>query len=447
MSDIDDPFKPSDATVLRPRPGGGRRPPGGPPGNVPAPGFPDAPPQGPRAGGYAEPVTSSAQEWLGIGLSPLVRAASPLLLLAGQLRSTLSVPDVGGLRHHALEEIRRFEERARTAGTASQVVLAARYVLCAGLDEAVLSTPWGAQSEWAQQTLLVALHREAWGGEKFFEMLDRISADPERHIDLMELQYLCLAFGFAGKYQVVDRGHARLAEVQHELYRKIRAHRGTPQTELSLRWRGLQDRRNPLIRYVPWWVVGAGALAVLAVTFVVYYARLGNAAAPVHAELAKVGLEDFTTPRPAVSIPGPTLKQLLAKEEAAEAMSVEEAGALTTITLLAADLFASGSATLNPRHTETLQRVTAALNQVPGRVLVLGHTDDQALRSLRYRDNFELSRERAVSVVGVLKQTIDNAARLEWNGKGSSEPRYRPESDPENRARNRRVEIVHVRGT
>ena len=160
----------------------------------------------------------------------------------------------------------------------------------------MLSTPWGAQSEWAQQPLLVALHREAWGGEKFFEMLDRISQDPTRHIDLMELQYLCLAFGFAGKYQVLDRGHARLAEVQHDLYRQIRAHRGTPPPELSLRWRGVEDRRNRLIRYVPWWVVGAAALAILAITFAVYYARLGSAAAPVHAELAQVGLEEFTAP-------------------------------------------------------------------------------------------------------------------------------------------------------
>ena len=78
------------------------------------------------------------------------------------------------------------------------------------LDEAVLSTPWGNQSEWAQHPLLVALHREAWGGEKFFDMLDRISQDPARYIDLMELQYLGLAFGFAGKYQVQERGHEHL---------------------------------------------------------------------------------------------------------------------------------------------------------------------------------------------------------------------------------------------
>ena len=116
------------------------------------------------------------------------------------------------------------------------------------------------------------------------------------------------------------------------------------------------------------------------------------------------------------------------------------------VTLLAPDLFPSGSATVNPAYQQTLQRLTAALNQVPGRVLVVGHTDDQPIKSLRYQDNFELSRERAVSVVTLLRQGIDNPARLTPTGVGSSKPRYLPESDPDNRARNRRVEIIHVRG-
>ena len=119
--------------------------------------------------------SGGARALLGIGLNPLVQAASPLLLLAGQLRDSVTPMDVAGLRRHALDEIRRFEEQARASGVPNEVVLAARYALCAALDEAVLSTPWGAQSEWAQHPLLVALHREAWGGEKFFEMLDRIS--------------------------------------------------------------------------------------------------------------------------------------------------------------------------------------------------------------------------------------------------------------------------------
>ena len=62
---------------------------------------------------------------------------------------------------------------------------------------------------------------------------------------------------------------------------------------MSLRWRGLEDRRNPLLRYLPWWVVGAAALPILAIAFTVYYASLARVADPVHAELAKVGLEDF----------------------------------------------------------------------------------------------------------------------------------------------------------
>ncbi len=83
---------------------------------------------------------------------------------------------------------------------------------------------------------------------------------------------------------------------------------------------------------------------------------------------------------------------------------------------------------------------------MPGRVLVVGHTDDQAVKSLRYRDNYELSRERAVGVVKVLQLGMENHARVTWTGVGSSEPRYRPESDPANRSRNRRVEIIHVFG-
>ena len=436
MPDPHDPFNQSDGTVMRPRPGAGKQ-------GWQDPGRSRAAPPSFAA---VEPVLPEARALLGVGLNPLVQAASPLLMLAGQLRGAPAAMDVTELRRHALGEVRRFEETAKTLGVPNETIVAARYVLCAALDEAVLSTPWGGQSEWAQHPLLVALHREAWGGEKFFDMLERVSSDPGRHIDLMELQYLVMALGFSGKYQVLERGSDRLAGVQQEAYRKIRDHRGTPPAELSPQWRGLEDRRNPLIRHVPWWVVVAAALAVLTVAFTIYYARLGRSAAPVHAELAKIGLDDFTRAEPA-PVRGPTLKELLAPEEARGVMSVTEQGGRSVVTLLSRDLFSSGSATVNPAYEETLRRVALALNQVPGRVLVVGHTDDQAVRSMRFQDNFELSRERAVSVVKVLQRTIDNAARMSWTGVGSTQPLYQPESDPANRARNRRVEVIHVSGS
>src|SRR5438105_4072216 len=237
MSNSDDPFVQPDATRVRPRPGGGRR-------TFVGSGRPSSPPP-PRD---APAILTAARVPGGIGLNPLVQAASPILLLTAQMRETTSPMDVPGLRRHALEEIRRFEEQARAAGVPPEVVVSARYTLCAGLDEAVLSTPWGHESEWAQHPLLVALHREAWGGEKFFDMLERISQDAARYIDLMELQYLEIAFGFAGKYQVQEHGQDRLREIQQDLYRKIRSQRGNQADgPLSIRWRGLEDRRNPLI--------------------------------------------------------------------------------------------------------------------------------------------------------------------------------------------------------
>ena len=88
--------------------------------------------------------------------------------------------------------------------------------------------------------------------------------------------------------------------------------------ELSLHWRGLEDQRNRLIRYVPWWVVVAAALAIVGVTFAIYYTKLANQADPLHERLAQIGIEDFALPPPpAPPAPGPTLKKLLAPEEAA----------------------------------------------------------------------------------------------------------------------------------
>ena len=437
MPDTDDPFLPSDLTH-RPRPGAGRR------------GTSDTGvvrPAGAARVADVEPISDAVRASIGLGLNPLVQAAIPLLLLAGQLRSASSSPmDVGGLRRHVLEEIRRFEDQARAAGERNEIVLAARYALCAALDEAVLSTPWGAQSEGAQPPVLVALHREAWGGEKFFEMLNRIMGDPARHLDLLELQYLILSLGFTGKYQMLERGHEQLADLQRDISRTIHKLRGSAPAELSLKWRGLEDQRNRLIRYVPWWVVVAAAVAVLAVTFVIYQSRLATQADPLHAKLAQVGLEDFAVPPPPAPVKGPTLKQLLAPEEAARRLTVEENGGRTLITLLGGELFGSGSADVNPDFEPTLERIGRAIDQVPGRVMIVGHTDDQPIKSLKYRDNYDLSRERAVSVANVLKKTVTNPARLTWTGVGSSQPRYRPESDPANRARNRRVEIIHLRG-
>jgi len=444
----DDPFRPANATVLRPKPGAGKRtppavPPPRPAAPTPSARQPPAPAAGPPSG------AATLQHVPVQGLNPLVSAAVPLLLMVGGMRGSTIQGDVPALRRQALEEIRRFEENARSAGIANEVIIAGRYALCAALDEAVLATPWGAHSDWAQQTLLNTLHREAYGGEKFFEMLDRIAQDPQLRIDLIELQYLCIALGFAGKFQLLEQGQARLAQTQHDIFRRIRTVRSPPEPELSLNWRGVEDRRSRLVRYLPWWVAFAAALAVMIGTFLFLKYRLDKQADPIYAALARMGSESeaVTTAYPAASaVPvGPTLRQLLADEEARGVLRIEENGALTRITVAAPELFASASAALDPRYNQILHAVGTAIEKVPGHVVIEGHTDDQPLRSFAFRDNYELSRARAESVRKILATEVKNPGRLEVLAVGPSKPRYLPASSPENRVRNRRVEIIHVR--
>jgi type VI secretion system protein ImpK len=351
-----------------------------------------------------------------------------------------AVQQVLALRQQAVQEIRSFEDRLRAASVSREDALVARYVLCTFVDTAVLNTPWGAQSDWASQSLLVLFHKEVSGGTKFFEIVERVRADPSRYGSLIELLYVCLALGYEGKFRHDSQGPARLSQLQHELFELLRARRSLQGEDLSPHWRGVEDRRNPVMRYVPWWVVALGAVALLTLAFIILRARLGIEAEPIKTALATPAVRvDY----PTVSPPRASrLKQLLASQEAAGRLKVEEFGDKTVVTLVASNLFRSGSAHVNPDFLPTLVEIGRAIEQVPGRVLIVGHTDDQPVHSLQYADNFDLSRARAVAVADVLKPTLQNYGRVTWEGVGASEPRY-PMDTAENRARNRRVEIIH----
>ena len=114
--------------------------------------------------------------------------------------------------------------------------------------------------------MLSSFHQETGGGEKFFQILDRIKTDPRRNIDLLELFSICLALGFEGRYRIMDHGRSQLESLKDELYRIIRANRGDIERELSPRWQGLNTRMSRL-RQVPFWAVATIAGAV---TFGIY---------------------------------------------------------------------------------------------------------------------------------------------------------------------------------
>jgi type VI secretion system protein ImpK len=448
----DDPFSfPGDAdrTVIRPVPGGKR-----PTGKTAAPQPRPLPTSVP-------PVSWDAGRLSGAGANALVQCAAPILALAGQLRNTVSHPDPVGLRKRLGDEVRRFEANARASGVADSNVLPARYVLCAMIDEVVLGTPWGSESVWSAQGLLIEFHNETWGGEKFYLLLDRLLASPSENLDLLELLYFCLALGFQGRYQVREGGQEQRNEVMERLYQVIRNQRGDPEPELSIHWRGVTEQRDPLIHFVPLWVLSALISVLLLGLFAgfsfslnrdsdpVFMAIRGiDSGLPTFAEQVREPLEEKIKPEPVavveepVAAPTPpplTLRILLAEEIAADKLQVEDRDDGETIMIRGDGLFRSGKASIREDYEPTLARIGQALDQLPGLVIVTGHTDSVPIHTLRFPSNWHLSQERADHVVAKLSAITGDPDRYAAKGMGDTEPRV-PENPKD--ARNRRVEVT-----
>lgn len=192
-----------------------------------------------------------------LGLNPLVNAASTLLAVFEKTRHSVRHPDVAGLHTRLINEIKVFESKAKDVGTRPEIILAARYLLCSALDEAVLHTPWGDESAWGQRTLLRIYHGDNLGGEKCFAILDRMQQAPAENLHMLELFYVCLSLGFEGKYRLMHRGRDQLETLRDDLFRTIRTYRGDYERGLSSHWEGLGRVRKTLSHYVPIWVAAS----------------------------------------------------------------------------------------------------------------------------------------------------------------------------------------------
>jgi len=378
----------------------------------------------------------------GSGLNPLVRAANPLLDLVVPLRHTMQPPDLEQLRERLAQAIRTFETEARDAGVALDAIAAARYALCTLLDETIAGTAWG-NGVWGSRSLLVAFHNEAFGGEKFFLVLQRLSQDPARHLDLLELMYLCLALGLEGRFRVAEQGQAQLATLRERLLALIRQHRGAAETGLSPHWRGAQAPAASPLRRTPIWVLAAVGCVLLLAAQLIASSFLNSASDPVFARLSALrqAAPQLAPPVPVPAAPG-RIAGFLAPEVAQGLVTVSETPGRTTITLRGEGMFAPGSAEVDGHRADLLGRIGQALNTLPGKVLVIGHTDDtRPGLSARFPSNYDLSKARAASVMALLAQRAGPPERYSAEGRGDTEPLV-PNDGAAARARNRRVDLV-----
>lgn len=437
----DDPFAPfgdDDKTVIRRPTPGGRARTGDeaahlPPTPVELPSFTQGQMQD-----HLETVRSA-----NFGDNPVTAAAATLLPLCVRLRNTVAHRDVMGLQQQLVGELRVFENKLLEQGMTQEQSRMASYALCGLLDETILNTPWGSQSVWGHQSLLVIFHKEAWAGEKFFQIVEYLRRQPAQNLNLIELCYLCLSLGFQGKYRIMRDGLNELENYRTDLFQLISRVRGDFARDLSPRWQGLKDVRNALMRFVPLWVVATATGALLFLLYLGYLFSISAVSDQTRGQLAGLGREKIATAQP---LPPPVAKPpppgraerftvLLSAEIAKNMVEVVD-----DRTLRIRNSFSSGSDQIKQEFMPMLKKIAAEFVAGQDTVLVDGHTDDTPIRSARFPSNWDLSIARAKHVADFLLASGLSNGHVRSKGSADGEPLV-PNDSPEHRALNRRVDI------
>jgi type VI secretion system protein ImpK len=400
----------------------------------------------PQAASAAAPIVDVAAEAAAIdsGMNPLLALANRLLAVVPQIRTTSHLADPGVLKDSLAQGIRDFEAAARQRGIAPERVMAARYILCTVLDEAAASTPWGASGVWGRYSLLAMFHNETWGGEKVFQLMAKLAENPAANRDLLELVYTAVCLGFEGRYRVIEGGRAQLEAVRERLAQILKKERGDYPQPLAQNWRGQAVRRRPLLSWLPLWVTGAVAGIVLLGLYLLLSRSLSGWSDPAYGEIQSLRLSPPVPPAP-IAAAKPRLAQFLINEIRAGLLAVRDDVDRSVITLRGDGLFEPGSASLSDDREALMRRIAQALTQVPGAIVIAGHTDNQPIRTMRFPSNWHLSDERAKAVRSILVSQGVAAPRISAEGRADGEPLVANDTAA-NRSLNRRVEITLLAG-
>ncbi|MCX7709413.1 MAG: OmpA family protein [Clostridia bacterium] len=125
-------------------------------------------------------------------------------------------------------------------------------------------------------------------------------------------------------------------------------------------------------------------------------------------------------------------------------VTIQERGAV--ISIMEKVLFKSGSAEIEQDSKPTVEKIGNILKSITSnQIKVEGHTDDDPIRTTQFPSNWELSSARATNVLRLLVDKAGiNPKSISAVGYGEFRPKAENTS-PENKAANRRVDIVIVK--
>jgi chemotaxis protein MotB len=223
-------------------------------------------------------------------------------------------------------------------------------------------------------------------------------------------------------------------------------------------------RRGARVAHDRWLVSYADLVTLLLAFFTTLYAASTldqNKLRPLASSLQSA-FDTPLQPEPAVATGAPTLVppvEIMARRDAMESLRrtldaalaeaiadrrVEVMQDLRGLVISMPDdaAFPSAGAEITPVARRMIERVAGTMQALPNPIRIEGHTDDVPISTEKYGSNWELSTARASAVVAHLVTSAGIApSRLSAAGYGEFHPRV-ANTTPENRARNRRIDIV-----
>lgn len=375
--------------------------------------------------------------------NPINDAAKPVFVLSNAMKNTTTQLTVEDILFKFSKLIEDFESEAESKGAPYEMVKASQYCLCTFVDEQAVRSNWANES-WAQKSLLVTFFDETWGGERFFEILEKAKLDANKNLYLLEFVYLCLQFGYKGKYQILDHGDIELEREKNSLFEIINNHRPNVFSTLFNYSAddGVTEKKKEKVN-IPLWVIAVLLSLLVGMFYIGFRWLLGNSLDHTSMEINNLSLPKNAPYRSSSysNIKTERLSPLLNNEIERGLVVVNDLPDRSVITILGDGLFESGSEDIQDKYFPVLATIGQALEGVKGQIVVTGYTDDTPIKSINFPSNWHLSQARADAVKKILLKYITNSNRIRSEGRGSTSPVVANDS-PENKAKNRRVEIT-----
>ena len=210
----------------------------------------------------------------------LAFAYQELLTVGERLRANRqAVSDAESFRHQLRETLKSADADARRRGYTGEDVQLATFAAVAFLDESILNMRNPIFADWPRRPLQEELFGHHIAGEIFFQNLKTLLQRDENQdtADVLEVYYLCMLLGFAGRYSIGGRGD--LQAIMNSTGQKIKRIRQASM-ELSPVWALPQNEtirqggNDPWVKRLLYFAIASLVLSLL--LFGIFKMSLGS---------------------------------------------------------------------------------------------------------------------------------------------------------------------------